>query len=203
MSWLQRNLFSRKRAGSQAKDNEKSAHSAVAAATTAAAAVAPAPAKPKDPYFTSSSNEKTALYRATLTYDVGAEPESESEPEAAHDPLDASTETVNDLFSRLSIAEVRQYEKTLQSHVDRIQKRMRRVATKHYHDLINAADYVVAMDASSVNISMKLTDLKSMLDDALAANSKASTSQKSATSAPVDTHEDPQASVYAAAAQIK
>ncbi|KAJ2395424.1 hypothetical protein GGI23_004307, partial [Coemansia sp. RSA 2559] len=203
MSWLQRNLFSRKRAGSQAKDNEKSAHSAAAAATTAAAAVVSTPAKPKDPSFTSSSNEKTALHRATLTYDVGAESESESEPEAAHDPLDASTETVNDLFSRLSIAEVRQYEKTLQSHVDRIQKRMRRVATKHYHDLVNAADYVVAMDASSVNISMKLTALKSMLDDALAANSKASTSQKSATRAPVDTHEDPQASVYAAAAQIK
>ncbi|KAJ1800871.1 hypothetical protein LPJ59_000755 [Coemansia sp. RSA 2399] len=197
MSWLQRNLFSRRRAGSQAKDNEKSAPSEAAATTTTT------PTKPEDPHHTSSSNEKTALHRATLTYDVGAESESESEPEAAHDPPDASTESANDLFSRLSVAEVRQYEKTLQSHVDRIQKRMRRVATKHYHDLINAADSVVAMDASSVNITMKLTDLKSMLDDALAANSKGPTAQKSATRAPVDMQDDPQASVYAAAAQIK
>ncbi|KAJ1663417.1 hypothetical protein IW140_005036 [Coemansia sp. RSA 1813] len=191
MSWLKRNLFSRKRTGSQAKDDEKTAQSAPEIHT-----------KPANTDHINS--EKATLHRATLTYDVEAESgsESESEPETGQDHLEVGKESVDDLFARLSVAEVRQYEKTLQSHVDKIQRRMRRVATKHYHDLINAADSVVSMDASSVNISMKLTDLKSMLDDALAANSKGTVVQNAAL-APADAHEDPQTAVYAAAAQIK
>ncbi|KAJ2558023.1 hypothetical protein EV175_001002 [Coemansia sp. RSA 1933] len=195
MSWLQRNLFSRKRTASQAEDNQKNAEKPTETASTQQRL----------------DNEKPAvapLHRATLTYNVRAAESDTSDSEEGGDaPGDASKEeeNVDELFSRLSIADVRQYERTLQGHVERIQRRMRRVATKHYHDLINAADSVVAMDASSVSISKKLVDLKSMLDNASAVTSgKGGTGVTSKTEAETqEPHEDAQAAVYAAAAQIK
>ncbi|KAJ2520286.1 hypothetical protein H4217_002143 [Coemansia sp. RSA 1939] len=200
MSWLQRNLFSRKRTQSQAKDEEK------AAVHRASESQPDAESELHETTTTNDSNEKAAIHRATLSYDaretqleLELEPESDPDVGSGNDLLDSEAETVDSLFARLSVAEVRQYEKTLQTQIDGIQKRMRKVATKHYHDLINAADSVVAMDASSANISMKLTSLKTMLDDAHAANARPFTK-----AAPVvKGADDPQTGVYAAAAQIK
>ncbi|KAJ2660766.1 hypothetical protein IWW48_002749 [Coemansia sp. RSA 1200] len=207
MSWLQRNLFSRKRTQSQAKDEEKTVHRASESQSDAESELHETTTRNNNnSNNNSNSNEKAAIHRATLSYDaretqLELELEPESDPDAAsgNDLLDSEAETVDSLFARLSVAEVRQYEKTLQTQIDGIQKRMRKVATKHYHDLINAADSVVAMDASSANISMKLTSLKTMLDDAHAANTR-----PFAKAAPVvKGADDSQTGVYAAAAQIK
>ncbi|KAI9502643.1 hypothetical protein GGI25_005591 [Coemansia spiralis] len=191
MSWLQRNLFSRKRGSSQASDSEKAAHSATKTV-----------ASPSD--SGSTGLRHTTEKPAALNYSDGALSDSEEEPETGPEPLDKDIDNVNELFSRLSVAEVRQYDKSLQKHVEKIQHQMRRVASKHYHELIDAADSVVAMDASSANISMKLSSLKAMLDSTVVVDKEGSSRNASKTPTDMQKQKDEKRTkVYSIAAQVK
>ncbi|KAJ2439832.1 hypothetical protein GGF42_007828, partial [Coemansia sp. RSA 2424] len=98
---------------------------------------------------------------------------------------------------------MRRYEQSLQKRIETMRAQMRRVAGKHYPELIDAADSAVAMDAASAKISMRLNSLRTMLE---------STQQQAIKRQPIaaahsaneqDSGGGARAKVYAIAAQVK
>ncbi|KAJ2812656.1 hypothetical protein H4S07_001247 [Coemansia furcata] len=126
-------------------------------------------------------------------------PESELAPE---DPLDTHTDvdSADGLFAKLSITEMRRYEQSLQKRIETMRAQMRKVAGRHYPELIDAADSAVAMDRSSAKISMRLSSLRAMLE---------STHHPQQAKPAVAEHDEgggggsAKAKVYAIAAQVK
>ncbi|KAJ1730472.1 hypothetical protein LPJ61_002988, partial [Coemansia biformis] len=179
--WLQRSLFSRRRGSATATD-EKALEPAVAAA---------APERPEE-----------------LPPEAGPDPglpESESEPEPepegiGPEPTDEDVANVAGLLGRLSIAEVRRYEKTLQSHIEAMRHRMRKVAGRHYPELIDAADVAVAMRASAAAVGTQLERLRTMLQDTRPGDTGAA---RGAAGNATAEHDDVPTRVYAVAAQVK
>ncbi|KAJ2437963.1 hypothetical protein GGF42_008456, partial [Coemansia sp. RSA 2424] len=98
---------------------------------------------------------------------------------------------------------MRRYEQSLQKRIETMRAQMRRVAGKHYPELIDAADSAVAMDAASAKISVRLNSLRVMLE---------STQQQTKKRQPIaavhfaneqDSGGGARAKVYAIAAQVK
>ncbi|KAJ2813042.1 hypothetical protein FBU31_007500, partial [Coemansia sp. 'formosensis'] len=122
-------------------------------------------------------------------------PESELAPE---DLLDTHTDvdSADGLFGKLSITEMRRYEQSLQKRIETMRAQMRKVAGRHYPELIDAADSAVAMDRSSAKISMRLSSLRAMLE---------STHHPQRTKPAVAEQDEggAKAKVYAIAAQVK
>ncbi|KAJ2819081.1 hypothetical protein GGI24_004900, partial [Coemansia furcata] len=122
-------------------------------------------------------------------------PESELAPE---EPLDPPTDvdSADGLFAKLSITEMRRYEQSLQKRIETMRGQMRKVAGRHYPELIDAADSAVAMDRSSAKISMRLSNLRTMLE---------STHHPQQAKPPVAEQDEggAKAKVYAIAAQVK
>ncbi|KAJ2324249.1 hypothetical protein GGI00_005386, partial [Coemansia sp. RSA 2681] len=119
-------------------------------------------------------------------------------------PDEEYIDSADGLFAKLSITEMRRYEQSLQKRIETMRAQMRRVAGKHYPELIDAADSAVAMDAASAKISMRLNSLRTMLE---------STQQQAIKRQPIvavahsaneqDSGGGARAKVYAIAAQVK
>ncbi|KAI8321047.1 hypothetical protein GQ54DRAFT_196569 [Martensiomyces pterosporus] len=156
MSWLQRGLFSmRRRSDSQSKEDESKTHSPEDTAAEKPATSASAQAQ---------AQEQTQA-RAEGSYGGSHASNSKKQLVADSGLLDEHIEDVDGLFAKLSIVEMRQYEQLLQGRIENTQKQMRKVAGEHYPELINAADSVVTMDASSASVSMRLSNLRHMLEE--------------------------------------
>ncbi|KAJ2719195.1 hypothetical protein GGI07_005360 [Coemansia sp. Benny D115] len=123
---------------------------------------------------------------------VGAENENIAEEGEEDVLLDTDV-----LFTRLSVAEVRQYEKRLQGQMAAMRQTMQQVVGKHYPQLIDAADTVVAMDTQSAAVSMQLSRLRSMLEGAQNGAAEADAGSDDAGTEPAHRH------LYAVAAQVK
>ncbi|KAJ2745610.1 hypothetical protein GGI20_002045 [Coemansia sp. BCRC 34301] len=102
------------------------------------------------------------------------------------------------LFAKLSITEMRRYKQSLDQRLETMRAQMRRVASKHYPELIDAADSAVGMDKASAKISNRLDSLRAMLEDT---RQVAKQPPKQMTSSENDS--GARAKVYAIAAQVK
>ncbi|KAJ1962098.1 hypothetical protein GGI12_002853 [Dipsacomyces acuminosporus] len=143
MSWL---FSMRRRGGAQKKANESKVPTAEDTALIR-----------EEPASDENSKNDSSISRAGGNEKLAAQP-----PPGL---LEEYVDDVDGLFAKLSIVEIRQYQQLLQGHIENTQRQMRKVAGEHYPDLIDAADSVVAMDISSASISMRLSSLKSMLED--------------------------------------
>ncbi|KAJ2491216.1 hypothetical protein IWW37_002468 [Coemansia sp. RSA 2050] len=181
MSWLQRNIFSRKRSASQPAEPEQQPL-AVADSTS----------------FHSQTQRLEEMEK--LLRQKYQQPHESSDPEVTiEDPVDTQlldVDSADGLFAKLSITEMRRYEQTLQKRIETMRSQMRKVASRHYPELIDAADSAVAMDRSSARISMRLSSLQTMLENTHQPQQKK----------PLMAEQDEggaKAKVYAIAAQVK
>ncbi|KAJ2237894.1 hypothetical protein H4R99_000616 [Coemansia sp. RSA 1722] len=182
-SWLQRGLFTRRRTGSTASTATQQAD------------------EPKSPAPTLNSSTPDSPNQL-----LHKDTDSVAEIDLGPAPLDQELEDVDGLFSRLSVAEMRQYDQRLQRHMEHMRRQMRKVAADHYPELIDAADSVVAMDGLSASISMQMSRLRGMLEDAQQAGQKdASTDEtrKHVQRANDSADDAARDRLYAVAAQVK
>ncbi|KAJ2791687.1 hypothetical protein GGI18_000959 [Coemansia linderi] len=182
MSWLQRNIFSRKRSASQPAESEQQPQ--VVADSTASS---------------NSQTQRLEEMEKLLRQKYQQPPESPDPEDTLEDPAELQlldVDSADGLFAKLSIAEMRRYEQTLQQRIETMRGQMRKVASRHYPELIDAADSAVAMDRSSTKISMRLSSLRTMLENTHRPQQKK----------PLMAEQDEggaKAKVYAIAAQVK
>ncbi|KAJ2748859.1 hypothetical protein GGI19_005935, partial [Coemansia pectinata] len=154
MSWLQRNIFSRNRSASQSTESEQQPL-VVGDSTTSFHSQ------------TQRLEETEKLLRQK--YQQQQQEESPDLEISVNDPVDSQLldiDSADGLFAKLSITEMRRYEQSLQKRIETMRGQMRKVAGRHYPELIDAADSAVAMDGSSAKISMRLSSLRAMLENA-------------------------------------
>ncbi|KAJ1815859.1 hypothetical protein LPJ75_002224, partial [Coemansia sp. RSA 2598] len=191
-SWLQRGLFTRKRTSS------------IASTTTQQTD------EPKSPVVASNSGPTDGkAQQQQQTRDLE---EDYAEGDIGPLPSDKELEDVNAMFTRLSVAEMRRYDQRLQRHMEHMRQQMRKVATDHYPELIDAADSVVAMDNLSASISMQMSSLRGMLESAqiagcsrapAAAQTPGQSSMDRDRSSNSSSSDDAREKMYAVAAQVK
>ncbi|KAJ2859228.1 hypothetical protein GGH94_006215 [Coemansia aciculifera] len=154
MSWLQRNIFSRNRSASQSTESEQQPL-VIGDSTTSFHSQ------------TQRLEETEKLLRQK--YQQQQQEESPDLEISVNDPVDSQLldiDSADGLFAKLSITEMRRYEQSLQKRIETMRGQMRKVAGRHYPELIDAADSAVAMDRSSAKISMRLSSLRAMLENA-------------------------------------
>ncbi|KAJ2583916.1 hypothetical protein GGH95_000718, partial [Coemansia sp. RSA 1836] len=98
---------------------------------------------------------------------------------------------------------MRRYEQSLQKRIETMRAQMRRVAGKHYPELIDAADSAVAMDAASAKISVRLNSLRVMLESTQQQTRKRQPIATAHSASEQDSGGGARAKVYAIAAQVK
>ncbi|KAJ2069886.1 hypothetical protein IW146_000255 [Coemansia sp. RSA 922] len=153
MSWLQRKIFSRNRSASQSTESEQQPLVVGGDSTTSFHSQ------------TQRLEEMEQLLRQKYQLQQEDSPDLEI---TANDPADSQLldiDNADGLFAKLSITEMRRYEQSLQKRIETMRGQMRKVAGRHYPELIDAADSAVAMDRSSAKISMRLSSLRTMLEN--------------------------------------
>ncbi|KAJ2026700.1 hypothetical protein GGI06_000039, partial [Coemansia sp. S85] len=144
-------IFSRKRSASQPAESEQQPP-VVADSTT----------------LSNSQTQRLEEMEKLLRQKYQQPHESPDPEDTLEDPAELQlldVDSADGLFAKLSIAEMRRYEQTLQQRIETMRGQMRRVASRHYPELIDAADSAVAMDRSSTKISMRLSSLRTMLEN--------------------------------------
>ncbi|KAJ2713556.1 hypothetical protein H4R19_002189 [Coemansia spiralis] len=126
------------------------------------------PAEVESAAGTAATTEKPSGPPAEVEAELAVPEAEQSEPEPeleglGPEPTDEDMANVAGVFGRLSVAEVRRYDKSLQQHIEVLRRRMRRVAGQHYPELIDAADVAAAMRLSAATVGTQLEQLRGML----------------------------------------
>ncbi|KAJ1671338.1 hypothetical protein GGF38_000884, partial [Coemansia sp. RSA 25] len=194
MSWLQRNIFARKRSASQTTDAEQQQTANGESSTSVhsqAQRLAETEQQLRQRYQQQSQDTDSIISEDTEEVDLPLLPDEED------------IDSADGLFAKLSITEMRRYEQSLQKRIETMRAQMRRVAGKHYPELIDAADSAVAMDAASAKISVRLNSLRVMLESTQQQTRKRQPIATAHSASEQDSGGGARAKVYAIAAQVK
>ncbi|KAJ2905695.1 hypothetical protein GGI21_004136, partial [Coemansia aciculifera] len=210
MSWLQRNIFSRNRSGSQAStaasEKEKDEEKHVSSGDSATEANSQAQQRRleegeqqlREKYLQRRHEEEVSPGVAAAAIET-LPLETADDSRLVVDGDDSADK----LFAKLSISEMRRYEQSLQRQIAAMRAQMRQVAGTHYPELIDAADSAVALDTASGKISMQLNKLREMLESTRQHSTKQGVGVAVKSASELDAGGGGKTQVYAIAAQVK